>query len=168
MVDGELHFGSEIKALLASGLRVEFDAGGLPEYLANGFLAGANTFFRGVSKLLPGRTLTWSPREGVRERRYWCPPIATDEPGPPLDEEASDLRDRLVRTVDSHLMSDVPLGVFLSGGIDSTGIAALAARLAGGRLDTFAVGFDAPEANELGYARLAARELGTNHHEVVV
>ena len=165
----ELLFASEIKALVAAGLDVALDRQVLPEFLASGFVAGAETLFRGVRKLLPGRLLTWTAEEGLRETRYWSPPARRRAlPVPSLEDEARELRERLAACVRSHLMSDVPLGVFLSGGLDSTGIAALAAREVPGRLSTFSVGFDAPEANELAYARLAARALDTTHREVVV
>jgi asparagine synthase (glutamine-hydrolysing) len=85
-----------------------------------------------------------------------------------LSDQASDLLTRLETTVRSHLMSDVPLGLFLSGGIDSTGIAALMAPMVQEPIRTFAVGYQEPEANEVGYARLAARAVGAQHHEVMV
>src|SRR5205807_583026 len=81
------------------------------------------TFFRGVMKLLPGRTLTWSAREGVRERRYWrLPAEVNDTPTTPV-EAAGMVRAGLEAAVRSHLMSDVPLGLFLSGGLDSSALA---------------------------------------------
>src|SRR2546426_7317079 len=121
----ELLFASEIKALLAAGIRPALNEAVLPELLATRFVAGEETLFRGVRKLLPGRTLVWSSREGVRERRYWHLPAATDHGPSTLEEEAAAVRSRLEATVESHLMSDVPLGLFLSGGLDSTGLAAL-------------------------------------------
>ncbi|MBI4951907.1 MAG: asparagine synthase (glutamine-hydrolyzing) [Myxococcales bacterium] len=165
----ELLFASEVKALVAAGVGVALADEVLPEFLASGFVAGEQTLFRGVKKLLPGRILTWTRAHGVEEARYWRPPTRTDaRPTEPLAVAARDLRARLAACVKSHLMSDVPLGVFLSGGLDSTGIAALAAREVTGKLNTFSVGFDAPEGNELSYARLAADAIGTEHREVVV
>jgi len=169
LTERELLFASEIKAILAAGpLRAELDESVLPEFLANRFVAGEGTFFRGVRKLLPGRTLTWSLERGFRMRRYWSLPAAPAEPRASFREEASIVRSRLEEAVRIHLMSDVPLGLFLSGGIDSTGIAALAARMVGGPLRTFAVGFAEKDANELAYARLAADAVGAEHREVVV
>ena len=170
LAEGELLFASEIKAILASGsVRPRLDEGILPEFLATRYVSGEETFFRGVRKLLPGRTLTWSRERGFATRRYWTLPggPAADSNGG-LREQAAIVRDRLEESVRVHLMSDVPLGVFLSGGIDSTAIAALATRLAGGPLQSFAVGFAEKEADELAYARLAARAVGTEHREVVL
>ncbi|HEU4523045.1 MAG TPA: asparagine synthase (glutamine-hydrolyzing) [Thermoanaerobaculia bacterium] len=170
-VTGEhLLFASEIKAILASGLiRPALNEAVVPEYLANGFVAGTETFFRGIRKLLPGRTLTWSRRDGFRERRYWnLPEASTHASSRPLKQQASELRDRLSDAVRSHLMSDVPVGLFLSGGIDSTGLGALMAPMVNEPVKTFSVGFPEAEGNELAYARLAARSIGSDHREIVI
>src|SRR2546428_655082 len=165
----ELLFASEIKAILAAGpLRPSLNEAVLPEFLATRFVSGEETFFRGVRKLLPGRTLSWSLDEGLRERRYWSLPSVSDDRRLTFDEEARDLRARLASTVESHLMSDVPLGVFLSGGLDSSGLAALTAPMMAEPIRTFAVGFSDPDANELAYARLAAQSVGAEHREVIV
>jgi asparagine synthase (glutamine-hydrolysing) len=166
----ELIFGSEIKALLAAGtLRGKLDPGILPEFLATRYVSGAGTFFQGVRKLLPGRTLTWSAAEGIRERRWWQPPTPPPESAEAdLASEARSLREHLRDAVESHLMSDVPLGVFLSGGIDSTAIAALMASMRQEPIRTFSVGYDDERSSELSFARLAARAIGSEHREVVV
>jgi asparagine synthase (glutamine-hydrolysing) len=166
----QLLFASEIKAILAAGgVTPRLDETILPEFLANRFVSGEHTFFRGIRKLLPGRTLSWSAQDGLVERRYWqLPAPALDGDGAPLDERAAELRDRLRETVRSHLMSDVPLGLFLSGGLDSSGIAALMAPLASHAIRTFSVGFSDREANELYFARLAAEAVGAEHSEIVV
>jgi len=167
--DRELIFASEIKAILAAGsIRPEFNEAILPEFLAARFVSGEETFFRGIHKLLPARTLSWSLSGGFQERRFWRPPVETDDSPASLDERAWDVRDRLEAAVRSHLMSDVPLGLFLSGGLDSSGLAALMAPMVKERIRTFSVGFAEPEANELAYARLAARSIGAEHREVVV
>src|SRR5437879_4937974 len=127
--DRELVFASEIKALLAAGIRPALNEAVLPELLATRFVAGEETLFRGVRKLLPGRTLVWSSREGVRERRYWHLPAATDHGPSTLEEEAAAVRARLEATVERHLMSDVPLGLFLFGGLASARVDALMRRL---------------------------------------
>jgi asparagine synthase (glutamine-hydrolysing) len=169
VTERELVFASEMKAILAAGpIRPALDEGVLPEFLANRFVAGEGTFFRGIRKLLPGHTLTWSLSDGLRQHRYWQLPVGTDDCAAGLSERAAALCDRLEATVRSHLMSDVPLGVFLSGGLDSSGIAALMAPMVKEPIRTFAVGFDEPEANELPYARLAAGAVGALHHEVTV
>jgi asparagine synthase (glutamine-hydrolysing) len=169
VTDRELLFASEIKAILAAGpIRAELDSQVLPELLATRYVAGDGTFFRGIRKLQPGHTLTWSVPEGKRTHRYWHLPVGLDDSAAGLQERAVDLEARLERVVRSHLMSDVPLGLFLSGGLDSTGLAALMAPMVGERLRTFAVGFDDEATNELPYARLAAEAVGAQHHEVVV
>jgi asparagine synthase (glutamine-hydrolysing) len=168
LTDRELVFASEIKAILAAGaVAPAFNTSILPEFLASRYVAGAETFFRGVSKLLPGRTLSWSLDTGVRERRYWQLPAAIDGDDSPA-RAARDVRDRLEGVVRSHLMSDVPLGVFLSGGLDSSGLAALMSGMLEEPIRTFSVGVPDADANELPYARLVARAVGAVHREVVV
>jgi asparagine synthase (glutamine-hydrolysing) len=165
----ELIFASEIKAILAAGVIVpELNEAILPEFLATRFVSGAETFFRGVRKLLPGRTLSWSHDDGFQERRYWALAAEIDDSPATLKTRAGEVRAALETAVRSHLMSDVPLGLFLSGGIDSSGLAALMAPMASGPIRTFAVGFSDPGANELAYARIAARAVGADHREVVV
>jgi asparagine synthase (glutamine-hydrolysing) len=166
--DHELLFASEIKALLTAGVKGAFNDGVLPEYLATRFVSGEETFFRGIRKLLPGHTLSWSARDGFTRRRYWQIPAPAAEPARSFDAEAKDLRERLRGAVRRHLMSDVPLGLFLSGGIDSTALAGIAAEMVAEPLQTFSVGFAEAEANELPYARLAAGRIGAVHREVVV
>jgi asparagine synthase (glutamine-hydrolysing) len=162
----ELLFASEIKALLAaSAERPSFNEGVLPEFLSTRFVSSDETFFRGVRKLMPGHVLTWTPGQPPRARRYWQMPAPVRTGAAPAP---GDLRERLETAVRSHLMSDVPLGVFLSGGIDSSALAALAARATSEPLQTFAVGFAEASANELPYARLMARHVGATHHELTV
>jgi asparagine synthase (glutamine-hydrolysing) len=167
--DQELLFGSEIKAVLAAGaIRAALNEAVLPEFLATRFVSGEETFFRGVRALRPGRTLSWSLADGLQERRYWRLPAETDEGPATFEERAGELRQRLTQAVRSHLMSDVPLGLFLSGGLDSSGLAALMAGMVAEPIRTFAVGFADAEANELAYARLAAQAVGAKHDEVVI
>src|SRR5215468_6175772 len=99
VTERELLFASEIKALLAAGLRPEMNVDVLPEYLANRFVAGAETLFRNVRRLLPGHTLSWSPGEGFRERRYWSLPASDGTSGADLEACSQDLRARLRQTV---------------------------------------------------------------------
>jgi asparagine synthase (glutamine-hydrolysing) len=167
--EGELLFASEIKAILAAGpIRPVLDTAVLPEFLATRFVAGEATFFRGVRKLLPGRTLAWSAAGGLRGRRYWSLPLEVREEAGSLEDEARGIRERLEGVVRRHLMSDVPLGLFLSGGLDSSGLAALMAPMAAAPIRTFSVGFAEPGANELPFARLAAAAVGAEHREVLV
>jgi asparagine synthase (glutamine-hydrolysing) len=167
--DGELLFASEIKAILAGGVRAAFRRDALPEYLATRFVSGDETFYQGVRRLQPGHTLSWTPCAPVQERQYWSIPATAEASGEvTIPREAARLREHLTGAVKRHLMSDVPLGVFLSGGIDSSALAALAAPMTGGSLQTFAVGFEEAEANELPYARMVASAIQADHHEVVV
>ena len=171
MNDEEILFASEIKAILAvQPARPAFNRAVLPEYLANRFVAGDETFFTDVKKLRPGRTLAWSPTHGREERRYWSLPngSATPPNDMSLHDGVAAIRTGLAAAVESHLMSDVPLGLFLSGGLDSSGLATLMAPMVTPPLRTFSVGFAEDSANELPYARLVARALGTEHHETVV
>jgi asparagine synthase (glutamine-hydrolysing) len=168
LTDRELLFASEIKALLAAGWPARLDEAVVPEYLAARFVSGEQTLFQGVKPLPPATTLSWSPGQEPRVRRYWRLPAAGEDGGPGLAERADEVRHRLTAAVRSHLMSDVPLGLFLSGGIDSSGLLALMAPMVKEPVRTFAVGFSEREANELAYARLAARAAGAEHREVVV
>ena len=167
--DHELLFASEIKGIMASGVPdASFNQAILPEFLANRYVAGAETFYRGVLKLLPGHLLEWSAEQGTTIRRYWHPPQLSVDDRTPLAQQADQLRAGLQTAVQSHLMSDVPLGLFLSGGLDSSGLAALMAPMMPQGLKTFSVAFAEGEANELQYARLVARAVGSDHHEVLV
>ena len=167
--DRELLVASEIKGIVASGaLKVSFNEAILPEFLANRYVAGTETFYRGISKLLPGHLMEWSADRGLRIQRYWHPPQETSKNALSLAEQANQLRTSLQQAVRSHLMSDVPLGLFLSGGLDSSGLAALMAPMMPQPVKTFAVGFAEREANELRYARQVAKAIGAEHHEVVV
>jgi asparagine synthase (glutamine-hydrolysing) len=165
----ELVFASEIKAILAATQeRPRLDEAILPEFLATRFVSGETTFFRGIKKLPPGHVLSWAPGETPRVRRYWALPGPDENPPSSLEAEAEELRARLTSSIRSHLMSDVPVGLFLSGGIDSSGLAALMAPMSPDPLRTFSVGFAEREGNELAYARLAAHAVGADHREIVV
>ncbi len=165
-------FGSEIKALLKHpAVSVFFDDSQLSEYLAFGYTSGENTLFKGIRKLMPGHVLRLDPSKGhagLSIRRYWDVP----QPAPieQKDDEwwIAECRRRLEETVRMRLMSDVPLGMFLSGGVDSSAIAALIKRMVSGPVKTFAVGYREDRFSELGYASHVARHLGTEHHEVVI
>lgn len=169
VTDRELLFASEIKAILAAGgIRPELNASVLPEFLASGFVSGEETFFRGVKKLLPGRALSFSHEEGLKAERWWKLRVERSEAAAGIEAEALRLRERLTESVRIHLMSDVPVGVFLSGGLDSSALAALMASMMEEPVHTFSVGFDDAATNELPFARLAARSVGSRHHEVLV
>jgi asparagine synthase (glutamine-hydrolysing) len=141
----------------------------LPDYLANHATSGDETLFGGIKRLLPGHTLLWRDGE-IRIDRYWDLSYSAGDPLPAGDESVliAEYRDRLREAVRMRLMADVPLGCFLSGGIDSAAIAALMTELTGGGVKTFSVAFAERDANELSYARLVASRFKTDHHEVVV
>jgi len=162
-------FGSEIKTLLAyPGVRAVLNRAALPEYLAFGYLSGPDTLFTGVKKLLPGHTLELGEDGELRIEQYW------DLVTPAETEERSKVyyikkyRELLEGAVSSHLMSDVPLGVFLSGGVDSSAVAALMTKIRREPIETFSVGYDEAPYNELSYASVVARHIGSVHHEVRV
>jgi asparagine synthase (glutamine-hydrolysing) len=167
--DGALYFASEIKALLASGaVRASLNLRAFPDYLANHGTCGVETLFDGVKRLPPGHTLVW--RDGkVRIDRFWTlsfDPAAIDQRSDRvlIDE----YRERFRESVRLRLMADVPLGMFLSGGIDSASITAMMSTLVSEPIKTFSVAFAEREANELAYARLVAARYKTDHHEIVV
>jgi asparagine synthase (glutamine-hydrolysing) len=169
-----LVFGSEIKAILASGLvEPAADADVLPEVLSTRSVAGAGTMFRGIQKLLPGHLLVFEGGN-ARVRQYWDVPTAspTDTAVPHTGHEARDVvsrfRELLTESVRLRLMSDVPLGMFLSGGIDSSAIAALMAPMMGQPLQTFSVAFKDRAYNELEYAREVSRAIGAESREVII
>ena len=164
-----LLFASEIKALLASGLLApEANEPALPEALSTRYVSGDETLFRGVRKLLPGHLLVCEDGE-VRVRQYWDVPTGRSaglQARP--DDVVARFRALLEESVRLRLMSDVPLGMFLSGGIDSSAIAALMARMIDRPLQTFSVAFDERAFNELEYAREVARAIGAESHEIVI
>ncbi len=171
--DGRLFaFASEIKALLEHpAISARFDAALLPEYLAFGYTSDDRTLFTGIRKLMPGHTLTLEPQADGEARldirRYWDVPVFSPEERSET-EWIAECRRRLEETVRMRLMSDVPLGMFLSGGVDSSAIAALIKRMAPGPVETFSVGYREEAFSELAYARQVAEAIGTDHHEVVV
>jgi len=171
-VDGErLVFASELKALLQDpALRKGIDPVALDEYLAYEFVPSPRSIVRGVNKLRPGHTMSWSladRRPAVR--RYWAPELNLEPARGPgnLDEECARLRDALREAVRKELISDVPVGVFLSGGIDSSAVTAIMTQL-GGDVRSFSVGFAEPSFDESAHARDVARHLGTDHHELTL
>ena len=167
--DGSLYFASEIKALLeTSEVKAELNYVALPDYLANHATSGEETLFAGIKRLLPGHTLLW--RDGiVRINKYWDVSFAKSNDDKRSDGDCVAEWSELFReSVRLRLMADVPLGMFLSGGIDSSAIAAVMSGMVAEPIKTFSVAFAEREANELEYARLVARAFKTNHHEVVV
>jgi asparagine synthase (glutamine-hydrolysing) len=162
-------FASEIKALLAHpDVRATLNRRALPEFLTFGYLSGSETLFEAVQKLAPGHTAVLEECGHLNIQQYWDVPLAEATERRSLSYYVNGYRDLLEESVKSHLMSDVPLGVFLSGGIDSSAIAALVSDNRRESLQTFSVGYAESEYSELSYARTVAEHLGSDHHEVRV
>jgi asparagine synthase (glutamine-hydrolysing) len=162
-----LVFASELKSLLASGLidtTLDYDA--IDAYLTFGFFPAPHTPLASVSKVLPGHRLVVD-RDGVRSEEYWRHPRPAPQEGGTVDDYAQGLLEQLEDSVRARLMSDVPLGAMLSGGIDSSLIVALMARNMSEPVKTFSVGFiEDGDKNELADARHVANAFGTEHHEL--
>ncbi|PYV94279.1 MAG: asparagine synthase (glutamine-hydrolyzing) [Acidobacteria bacterium] len=160
-------FGSEIKAILAHpGIKAEFDQSTLAEYLAFGYIAGTETLFTGIRKLLPGNRLEIDDSGEIKIESYWDLSVRADSGSHPRTHYVKTYRELLEECVASHLMSDVPLGVFLSGGLDSSAVAALTSKIRGEQIETFSVGYGEEAYSELPYAREVAQHIGSLHHEV--
>ena len=162
-------FGSEIKALLAHpGLPRRLDIEALEDYLAFGVVPGPRSIFRGIEKLQPAHTL--AVQRGTppaAPRRYWQLRIEPDQ-RPSAAEWQEAINTKLAETVKAHLIADVPVGAFLSGGLDSSAVVAASAGATQGPLQTFSIGFHERDFSELPYARQVAEKFGTRHTEEVV
>ncbi len=166
----EFVFASEIKALLEHpSISAELEDSLLAEHLAHGYASGEQTLYRGIRQLMPGHTLTLDAEGHLDIRQYWDVPPPPAPPEHRADQEwVDECGRRLQETVRMRLMSDVPLGMFLSGGVDSSLIAAIMKPMVTGPVKTFAVGYREAEYSELSYARDVAAAIGTEHHEIQV
>lgn len=173
-----LIFASEIKAILATGFRRELDRQALHDYLTLNYVPGPRTMFEGINALPAGHTLTWDASAPVRARRliisrYWDFPAQGPAEREGLPTRYPELRrlvaEHLETAVEAAMVSDVPIGAFLSGGLDSSLVVALMSRLAGERVRTFSVGFGDADASydELPWARRVAEHCRTRHHEAI-
>jgi asparagine synthase (glutamine-hydrolysing) len=165
----KLLFGSELKAILAHpGVERTIDVSGLEDYLAFGMIAGAGSIFRRVEKLPPAHVLVASAAAlDGRPRRYWQLRIEPDD-RPPVEEWQEAVRAKVAETMRLHLIADVPVGAFLSGGVDSSVVVASCAGATQGPLQTFSIGFREESFSELPHARQVADRFGTRHVEEVV
>jgi asparagine synthase (glutamine-hydrolysing) len=166
-----LLFGSELKALLQSPwLSRRIDQQALTAYLQYGYIPDPQSILAGVAKLPPGHTLAIRDGRPSEPRRYWHAAPFLREQGLRLteDEATKRLWSALEDAVCSHLVSDVPVGAFLSGGLDSSAVVAIMARASGQPVKTFSVGFREDRYNELPYARQIAQRYETDHHELLV
>jgi asparagine synthase (glutamine-hydrolysing) len=166
----ELIFGSELKAILEHPRverRIDFVA--LNEYLSFEYVPTPRTIFRDIRKLPPAHTLTYSAK-GPEIRRYWDLSLRKSESRPPVSwrEYRERLRNELEDAVRKEMVSDVPIGVLLSGGLDSTTVLAMMARSSERRVKSFSIAFEEKSFDESRYARLAASKLGSEHHELTV
>src|SRR5271155_6245448 len=166
--NGNLYFASEIKSILAVAPELaEVNSQGLLEYLYYGYVPDPITAFTGIHKLPPGHLLEFENGE-IRVRQYWdLPQFGTYSP---KSEEAclEEMEHRLLEATRMRLISDVPLGAFLSGGTDSSTIVALMARASSGPVKTFSIGFTKDDFNEAEYARMVAQKFATDHHEMIL
>jgi asparagine synthase (glutamine-hydrolysing) len=164
-----LAFGSEIKSLLAGGLvEPRLDPMAAELYLAYGYVPGPRTLFEGVRKLAPATTMVWEGGELKGESVYWTPWEGAEPSGASWEEDQETLLRLLRESVRARMISDVPLGVMLSGGLDSSLVTALMSEVSTQPVKTFSVGFtEDAQANELADARCVARRFGTDHHELL-
>jgi asparagine synthase (glutamine-hydrolysing) len=162
-----LYLASELKALVEAGLvEKRIDPIGLYSYFTSGYVMGPRTIFQGVQRLQPGHALTARDNE-LRIKCYWAPPEPTSELTNETEVVAAVL-ETLRASVQLRLVADAPLGFFLSGGVDSSAVVALASEASSRRLDTFSAGFADPRYDERPHARFVAKKFGTRHHEFVV
>jgi asparagine synthase (glutamine-hydrolysing) len=162
--DGTLLFGSELKSLLAhGGVDRTIDPLAVEEFFAIGYVAEPRTIFRQVCKMPPAHTLSIRRGQPVAEpKEYWDVHFTLGNPSS-IEDARAELVDRLRESVKLRLISEVPLGAFLSGGVDSSAVVATMAGLSDGPVNTCSIAFDDPKFNESGFAQMVASRYGTNH-----
>jgi asparagine synthase (glutamine-hydrolysing) len=165
----EFLFGSEIKTILeACSEGPRLNRATVPEYLAFGYLSGKDTLFSGIHKLMPGHWLELDELGNATIEPYWDFKIEEPQKSGRLSDHVHDYRALLEESVVSHLMADVPVGVFLSGGLDSSAVAALMAKHRSDKIKTFSVGYAERTYSELDGARAVAQHIDSEHYEVRV
>ena len=166
--EGNLFFGSEIKTLLeAAAVKPEINYNALPDQLANHGTSFDQTLFKGVKRLLPGHFLLWKDGS-LKIEEFWDVKFEPKHDARSDRDFIDEWREMFKQSVRLRLMADVPLGMFLSGGIDSSAIAAVMSQMVDEPIKTFSVGFKEREANEFEYARRVARRFKTEHHEITI
>jgi asparagine synthase (glutamine-hydrolysing) len=166
--DGEFVFGSEIKVLLAhGGVERDIDHGALDAYLTFGYVPEELCIFKGIRKLEPGYFLIFKNGE-IRTDKYWDFDYSEETLDGSEDEIAADLLAKIRESVRIRLISEVPLGAFLSGGVDSSAVVGLMSQIMDQPVKTFSIGFNEDSFDELKYARLASRHFKTDHHEFLL
>jgi asparagine synthase (glutamine-hydrolysing) len=172
IANGRFVFASEIKALLElRDVKPQLNRRALPEFFAFGYLAAEETLFQGILKLLPGHHLVIdleSSDKSPQITQYWDLDISANEPELKDSEYVDRFDELFTEAVRMHLRSDVPVGVFLSGGLDSSSIAAIMANLRKEPIQTFSVGYAEDEYSETSYARHMAQHVGARHYETIV
>ncbi|MDD5546625.1 MAG: asparagine synthase (glutamine-hydrolyzing) [Candidatus Omnitrophica bacterium] len=165
--NGRMVFGSEIKSILAvSGTSPRMDPEALDLYLTYKYIPAPKTIFQGIRKLPPASILVWEDGK-MTINEYWD--LKFTPKGDFTEAEWEErIMERLREAVKIRLVSDVPLGVLLSGGVDSSAVTALASQLSGGPVKTFSAGFEEADFSELEYARLIAKRFNTEHREFIV
>jgi asparagine synthase (glutamine-hydrolysing) len=165
-----LLFGSELKCLRAAGVPLTPDPEGIRLYLQHGYIPDPWSAYLGVRKLSSGGWLTYDTARRVESGRYWrLPAPAAEAPGGLNEEDAaSRLRELFDESVRDRMIADVPLGAFLSGGIDSGSVVASMALQSANRVQTFSIGFEEEDYSELPNAEAVARQYNTDHHSIVV
>ncbi len=166
--DNNLVFSSEIKSILQAGYQRELDFNGMSRFFTFEYIPAPQTIFKGIKKLLPGNMMVIRDSK-VRIKQYWDVTYGRDV-GAAQNEETvkEEIYQRLKESVRKRLISDVPLGVFLSGGMDSSSITALMSQVAVSKIKTFSIGFKEESFNELGYAKVVADCFQTDHQEFIV
>jgi asparagine synthase (glutamine-hydrolysing) len=165
-----IYFGSELKCLRVAGVPLELDRDALRLYFQFAYIPDPLSPYLGVRKLPPGGWLTYDANGDVREGRYWKLPEPAVQPPAGMTAELATARVRELfdESVRLRMIADVPLGAFLSGGIDSSSVVASMARQSPDRVKTFSIGFEESAFNELPAAKLVARKFNTEHHEILV
>jgi asparagine synthase (glutamine-hydrolysing) len=164
------YFGSELKCLRAAGVPLELDPEAIRLYTQFSYIPDPWTPYRAIRKLPPGSWMRCHADGRTEQGRYWTLPVPAAEPSGDLTEAdaCEQLRNVFDESVRLRMIADVPLGAFLSGGIDSSLVVASMARHSSEPVKTFSIGFEEAEFNELPYAAQVARHCGTDHHEILV
>jgi asparagine synthase (glutamine-hydrolysing) len=168
--DEGIYFGSELKCLRAAGVPLSLDPESLKLYLQFMYVPEPRSIFREVRKVAPGGWLRYSANGELREGRYWTLPVPAEDPPSGWNEKSTQerLRDLFDESVRVRMMADVPLGAFLSGGIDSSAVVSSMALQTREPVKTFSIGFEEESHNELEYALAVAERYGTDHHTLMV
>ncbi|MFV0387761.1 MAG: asparagine synthase (glutamine-hydrolyzing) [Pyrinomonadaceae bacterium] len=168
LVDGEFVFGSELKCLIKHGkISSQVDNAALDAYLTFGYVPEEYCIFKGVNKLPPGHFLIFKNGE-INVQQYWDFPYAEEPEATDENELVEKLRAELRDAVEARLISEVPLGAFLSGGVDSSAVVGMMTQILDKPVKTFSIGFNEDSFNELKFARIAAEHFNTEHHEFIV